>query len=92
MWGLQLYCVNRATGKIFNDRQAFSDAKKQQPREMQLRCVKNREGNVYDCFFHYFSAFDTFTPCEESNFKDAIVASPEPIQTNSAKNKFSNLG
>ena len=92
MWGLQLYCVNRATGKIFDDRQAFANAKKQQPREMQLRCVKNREGNVYDCFFHYFSAFDTFTPCEESNFKDAIVASPEPIQTNSAKNKFSNLG
>lgn len=92
MWGLQLYCVNRATGKIFDDRQTFSEAKKQQPREMQLRCVKNREGNIYDCYFHYFSAVDTFTPCEESDFKDAIVASPELIQTNSAKNKFSNLG
>ena len=92
MWGLQLYCVNRASGKIFEDRQAFSNAKKQQPREMQLRCVKNREGNIYDCYFHYFSAVDTFTPCEESDFKDAIVASPEPIQTNSAQNKFSHLG
>ena len=91
MWGLQLYCVNHATGKIFDDRQAFSDAKKLQPREMQLRCVKNREGNVYDCFFHYFSAVDTFTPCEESDFKDAIVAPPESSQTNGAQNKFSNL-
>lgn len=85
MWGLQLYCVNRATGKIFDDRQAFSDAKKQQPREMQLRCVKNREGNVYDCFFHYFSAVDTFTPCKESAFNNAFVEPSEPSQTNAAK-------
>ena len=81
MWGLQLYCVNRATGKIFADRQAFSDAKKQQPREMQLLCVKNREGNVYDCFFHYFSAVDTFIPCAESDFEDTFIPPPEPIQT-----------
>ena len=80
MWRLQLYCVNRTTGKIFADRQAFSDAKKQQPREMQLVCVKNREGNVYECFFHYFSAVDTFTPCEESDFEDSFIPPPEPSQ------------
>ena len=73
MWGLQLDCVNRATGKIFADRQAFSDAKKQQPREMQLVCVKNREGNVYDGFFYYFSVVDTFIPCEESDFDDCKI-------------------
>ena len=80
MWGLQLYCVNQATGKTISDREMFSEAKKRQPREMELVCVKNREGNVYTCHFHYHSAVDTFTPCEESDFEDAFIPPPEPNQ------------
>ena len=69
MWGLQLYCVNSSSGKIIDDRLRFEEAKKDSPRKMQLKCVKNRDGNIYDCFFEYFSAHDHFQPCDESDFK-----------------------
>ena len=69
MWGLQLYCVNSSSGKIIEDRLRFEEAKKESPRKMQLKCVKNREGNIYNCFFHYFSAHEYFQPCTESDFK-----------------------
>lgn len=73
MWGLQLYCVNSSSGKIIDDRLRFEEAKKESPRKMQLKCVKNREGNIYDCCFHYFSAHDHFKPCEESDFKKIYI-------------------
>lgn len=69
MWGLQMYCVNQATGKIFEDRLRFEEAQKATPRQIQLKCIKNREGNNYDCFFHYHSAHDHFQPCTESDFQ-----------------------
>ena len=69
MWGLQLYCVNSSSGKIIDDRLRFEEAKKESPRKMQLKCVKNREGNIYDCYFYYFSAHEHFKPCNESDFK-----------------------
>ena len=69
MWGLQLYCVNSSSGKIIDDRLRFEEAKKESPRKMQLKCVKNREGNIYDCCFYYFSAHEHFKPCNESDFK-----------------------
>lgn len=68
MWGLQLYCVNRASGKVLDDRLRFEEAKKESPRQMQLKCIKNREGNNYDCFFYYHSAHDHFDPCDEKDF------------------------
>ncbi len=33
-----------------------------QPRELQLKCLKNRQGNNYDCYFNYYSAHDYFEP------------------------------
>ena len=75
MWGLQLYCVNSSSGKIIEDRLRFEEAKKDSPRQMQLKCIKNREGNIYDCFFNYFSAHEHFQPCNESDFKE-IEAPP----------------
>ena len=68
MWGLQLYCVNRATGKVIEDRLRFEEAKKESPRQIQLKCIKNREGNNYDCFFFYHSAHEHFEPCDEQDF------------------------
>ena len=76
MWGLQLYYVNRATGKVIEDRLKFEEAKKESPRKIQLKCIKNREGNNYDCFFFYHSAHDHFEPCEEATFQKCI-AQPE---------------
>ena len=59
VWGLQLNVMN----KTFN-RDEIDKAKKQQPRQIQLKCLKNRQGTNYDCFFNYFSAHDYFEPCD----------------------------
>ena len=58
VWGLQLNIMN----KTFN-RDEIDKAKKQQPRQIHLKCLKNRQGTNYDCFFNYFSAHDYFEPC-----------------------------
>lgn len=75
MWGLQFYCVNRASGKVIDDRLKFEEAKKESPRQIQLKCIKNREGNSYDCFFFYHSAHEHFEPCEEAAFQKRIAPS-----------------
>ena len=65
VWGLQLNVMNRTY-----NREEIDNAKKQQPRQIHLKCLKNRQGTNYDCFFNYFSAHDYFEPCREENFKD----------------------
>ena len=59
VWGLQLNILNKTL-----NREEIDKAKKQQPRQIQLKCLKNRQGTNYDCFFNYFSAHDYFEPCE----------------------------
>ena len=52
-----------------NDDEAASAADKRMRKEtirgMQLRCLKNREGALYDAYFHYHAANDTFEACTE---------------------------
>ena len=77
MWGLQLNVVNEFTGKesAVEISQMVSNAFKEQPRHIQLRCIKNRTGNVYDLYFRYFSANSYFVPCTEEDFlSDEIPA------------------
>ena len=66
VWGLQLNLMNNLKG--FNDladlRKRIETAKKQQPRHIHLKCLKNRQGTNYDCFFNYHSAHDCFKPCD----------------------------
>ena len=66
VWGLQLNIMN----KTFN-RDDIDKAKKQQPRQIHLKCLKNRQGTNYDCFFYYFSAHDYFEPC--NNFEENLT-------------------
>ena len=69
VWAMQLNVANCLSGeKEFTIRQKINDAKKKQPREINLTCLKNRNGNNYDCYFQYYSAHDYFQPCEESEF------------------------
>lgn len=69
VWAMQLNVANYLSGeKEFTIRQKINDAKKKQPREINLTCLKNRNGNNYDCFFQYFSAHDYFVSCDESDF------------------------
>jgi replicative DNA helicase len=69
VWALQLNISNKLSGEnVGVIRQKIDAAKRQQPREIQIHCLKNRFGNNYDCYFHYFSAHDYFKPCEEFDF------------------------
>jgi len=71
VWALQLFVINSFNSfnsfNISDARQKIDKAKKQQPRQIQLKCLKNRQGTNYDCFFNYFSAHDCFIPCEKFN-------------------------
>ena len=65
IWALQLNILNHINPtNIADARQKIDKAKKQQPRQIQLKCLKNRQGTNYDCFFNYYSAHDFFQPCE----------------------------
>ncbi len=82
IFALQLHAVSKlkdAAGaqKI---RDLISKAKKQQPREMILHCLKNRFGNNYDCFFKYYSAHDCFIACDKDDFV-GIEGNSEPKDT-----------
>ena len=72
IWGLQLNVLNKFKkfADVVSVRQKIDKAKKQQPRQIQLKCLKNRSGNVYDCFFNYFAKHDYFVPCHEKDFED----------------------
>ena len=70
VWALQLFVLNLINpNNIADSRKKIDVAKKKQPRQIQLKCLKNRQGNNYDCFFNYFSAHDYFEPCDK--FKEA---------------------
>ena len=65
VWALQLNIMNKIKSgdSISESRRKIDEAKKQQPRQIHLKCLKNRQGTNYDCFFNYHSAHDFFEPC-----------------------------
>ena len=65
MFALQLCCLDEK-GKQSTAQADFDQAKMKQPRPMILKCLKNRFGNDYKIYFNYYSATETFVPCEES--------------------------
>ena len=66
VWALQLFVLNFInSGSIADSRKRIDDAKKKQPRQIQLKCLKNRQGTNYDCYFNYYSAHDCFEPCDK---------------------------
>ena len=92
VWALQLYIANtiKDGSGISATRKKFDDAKQHQPREIQLKCLKNRQGNNYDCYFNYFSAHDFFEPATLTDFEinhahdnevDAIIKKLKENQT-----------
>lgn len=66
VWGLQLQCMN---SDIFDKkdgikakRKAVREAKKENPRKIELLCLKNRYGiSSFSCYFDYYPEFDLFT-------------------------------
>ena len=69
VWALQLDVANdiKIGASVSDTRKKFDDAKRQQPRHIQLKCLKNRQGQNYECLFNYYSAHDYFEPCDVFN-------------------------
>ena len=76
VWALQLNVMNEIKGGelVSETRRKIDVAKKQQPRQIHLKCLKNRQGTNYDCCFRYYSAHDCFEPC--APFDDENLSSP----------------
>lgn len=74
IWGLQLQIMN---GDIFDKKDKLKEkrekvkaAKLENPRKIELVCLKNRYGrSSYSCGFNYYPQFDLFIP--ESDFTPA---------------------
>ena len=89
VWALQLFVINSINSFNISDaRQKIDKAKKQQPRQIQLKCLKNRQGTNYDCFFNYFSAHDCFIPCEK--FSETSNDNDEQKKETTTKRKNKN--
>lgn len=70
VWGLQLYATRQLEeGATNRNREIIEKAKKANPRQVELKCLKNRQGKNYSCYFRYYPAVDTFEPCTEDDFK-----------------------
>ena len=89
VWALQLNIMNEIKGGelVSETRRKIDEAKKRQPRQIHLKCLKNRQGTNYDCFFEYFSAHDYFEACEPFD-----VIAPPPEKKPSSKEMTINSG
>ena len=78
VWALQLNVINEIKGGelVSETRRKIDEAKKQQPRQIHLKCLKNRQGTNYDCYFEYHSAHDYFEPCESFDEIDLPLTQP----------------
>ncbi len=66
LWGMQLQCIHDKDFdklSINNKRKTIIDAKKANPRKIELICLKNRFGvSSYTCKFDYYPKNDWFQP------------------------------
>ena len=70
VWALQLNILNQLkSGDISKNRELIEQAKNANPRQVQLKCLKNRQGFNYHCFFNYFPAHDYFETCDKTDFE-----------------------
>jgi replicative DNA helicase len=65
VWGLQLQAINdeifNSPTKIKEKREKINEAKKSNPRKIELVCLKNRNGiSNYNCNFTYYPKYDLF--------------------------------
>lgn len=70
VWGLQLQILNddlfNKANEIKQKREKINEAKKANPRQIELVCLKNRNGiSNYSCLFEYYPKFDTFEAQED---------------------------
>lgn len=81
IWGLQLETRGERT------HQSVKSAKNENPRFIQLKCLKNRFGSNFDVGFKYYPAVDLFLPNDEyGNFTDYQVNDSGQLVARSKKN------
>ena len=69
IWGLQLEVMNSeifdGEKKLKQKREAVREAKNENPRKIELVCLKNRYGmSSYRCEFLYYASYDYFVPVD----------------------------
>lgn len=78
VWGLQLYATRQLEeGATNQNREIISRAKEANPRQVELKCLKNRQGKNYSCYFKYYAAVDTFEPCKKKDFRTEKLQPPK---------------
>ena len=75
IWGLQLQVLNDPLfdkeNKKKEKRDKIKEAKAENPRKIELSCLKNRYGIAnYSCYFNYYPANDLFTEEATADFND----------------------
>lgn len=85
--GLQLQAVNDlkdGMGNVKKNREIMKKAKNENPRKVQMVCLKNRNGRDFVCNFKYYPSHDYFEPCDESDFdpldNDGFASSNEGFE------------
>ncbi len=78
VWGLQLQCLNdelfSQEKKTKEKREKVKQAKAENPRKIELCCLKNRYGVAnYSCFFEYYPANDLFKEQTEAAADYSII-------------------
>lgn len=69
VWGLQYVVIHDKIfdnqGNIKEKREALRNAKMENPRNVELVCLKNRYGRDYQCRFNYFPANELFQDADK---------------------------
>ena len=76
IWGLQLKIMNSeifdGEKKLKQKREAVRQAKNENPRKIELVCLKNRYGlSSYSCEFLYYARYDFFVPIK-GEYEDSV--------------------
>lgn len=84
VWGLQFQCLNEDLFSkkegIKEKRERIKAAKAENPRKIELCCLKNRYGQAsFSCYFDYYPENDLFVECQQP---------PEPYQQRKAGKKL----
>lgn len=90
VWGLQLQVMNsnlfETDKKTIEKRKAVRDAKKANPRKIELLCLKNRYGiSSFSCYFDYYPEYDLFK--EGTLSAEYTAEEEEPPQKKAGKKR-----
>ncbi len=86
VWGLQLQCMNddlfTTDKKTIEKRKTVKEAKKADPRKIELVCLKNRYGvSSYSAYFDYHPRYDLYVETPEPPELKEKEEKPKPKRT-----------